>query len=47
MEELRKGLPEPFLGELSSIVLIFAEKALLIGLINLTWGKRERKYEAL
>lgn len=49
MEELRKGLPESLHRELPSIVLIFAEKALLIGLINLRLERRERKniYEGL
>lgn len=42
VEKLRKGLFEALLRELPSIVLIFAEKALLIGLINLTLGKREK-----
>lgn len=41
MEELRKGLPESLHGELPSIVLIFAEKTLLIGLINLRLEERE------
>lgn len=45
MEELRKGLPESLHRELPSIVLIFAEKALLISLINLRLDKRDNEAE--
>lgn len=46
MQELIEGLSEPLNGEFSSIVLVFAEKVLLINLINLPI-KRERKCEEL
>lgn len=42
MEELGKGLPEPLLREFPSVVFVFAEKTLLISLINLALEKRER-----
>lgn len=46
MQELMEGLSEALDGEFSSIVLVFAEKVLLINLINLII-KKERKREEL
>lgn len=46
MQELMEGLSEALDREFSSIVLVFAEKVLLINLINLII-KKERKREEL
>lgn len=40
VQELVQRLPEALHRELSSEVLVFAEKVLLIGLINLTLQRR-------
>lgn len=40
VQELVQRLPEALHRELSSIVFVFAEKVLLIGLINLTLQRR-------
>lgn len=45
VQELIEGLSEPVHGEFPSIVLVFAEKVLLISLINLMSRKRKRKCE--
>lgn len=43
VQELIEGLSEPIDGELPPIVLVFAEKVLLVRLINLMSRKRKRK----